>query len=179
MDYFECPEIMKKHQGFTLIQFLIVLSVVELLVLVVMLFVFGTGSVIVYQNRQQQEPTQKQFTPTTLPTNKIPPTTTQPEEILRSSCQTDADCKLIASHCSCIAVDKTDPRKFLTIPGEPNCITNDCITYDAKPVCQRGRCHVQLRSASDTENMDQYKSAPPDTTPYTRPLLLEEQKVQE
>lgn len=50
-----------------------------------------------------------------------------------AECRTDADCKLIYSSCSCVAVPEQDPRTFL--PANIDCAVNRCRMEKIVPTC--------------------------------------------
>lgn len=55
------------------------------------------------------------------------------QSALQAGCGTDADCKLIYSSCSCVAVPVDDPRTFL--PSNVDCAVNRCRAEHIRATC--------------------------------------------
>ncbi|HMM66351.1 MAG TPA: hypothetical protein PKC03_05365 [Dokdonella sp.] len=60
------------------------------------------------------------------------------QEPVEAGCSIDADCKLIYSSCSCVAVPVSDPRVFL--PANVDCAVNRCRAEHVRPSCVSHVC---------------------------------------
>lgn len=71
-----------------------------------------------------------------------------------AGCRSDADCKLIYSSCSCVAVPVSDPRTFL--PSNVECPVNVCRIEGISATCEEHVCQPDSRPKgtrqSTTEN---------------------------
>lgn len=143
---------MKKQEGFSLIRVFLIIGV---------LILTAAGGVVglpaswrVWEKKVTPAPSPTPSAtltprPTLIPSvsPKVPP----PVDQTFKFCEKNEDCKIIFSGCTCEATNINDPRKHLIIPGEPDCLVNDCLApYRIEPVaaCLNNQCQVKLQVPS-------------------------------